>query len=731
MYDAEINERRLFKAEQGLGFKLTRYEPGDSIDRAAAIIRKYDPRARRWKNPPNKSEHEFILNERTLCRHDFPYYTRYCHVIDKESGLVPYRPYKAQWMLNEFRAEHERAGIAMEFFNLKARQLGVSTDSEMVVSHRAQFGKYLYCLVASADPDKSKTMSEMMIRNWKAMPFFLMPDLTSIRSGEEIQFGNQDVTIAIEWLNQKSGLARGQTPHVAHVSEVSMCEDPEDKIDASLMRAMHPSAKLYAMYESTANGQGNWYHDTWKTTKKEYAARRSRLRPVFLPWFVGDDKYPTPAWLRAQPIPSDWKPHELTIRHAERAAVHVKNTPYLWKRLGLGWKMPVEQMWFWECTRETHRRNKTLNVFYQELCSDDIEAFQLALTSVFDTEQIALFLEHQREPLQIWGLRASPDVIPPRNQPQDYEVEKGSVRPGNEPRTLTCPNGQKFDMVPINYEQAKADPMGKIFIWEEAKPGNLYGIGCDPGHGVGEDRSVIEVMRKSTIARCPGLVAEYANDRIGASDMLPFAYALGVLYTTTVEDYLRQPKFVVAVDTSGDTLMKALIRLGMTNQHIWVTYDRYGRQITNNPRLGVLGVHWFREKATEKIVKSLRDYLIEVDSPWFLEEMGTLGYDPGKDRYEASAQAHDDRFMAAAYVHLSLHVDDPEPANSAFGLRKIEAEVPIEQRYARFPGDAFASSLPLGDEMRAYMDRFMGGAPPRAPQQASRVSYIKTKPPAS
>ena len=121
------------------------------------------------------------------------------------------------------------------------------------------------------------------------------------------------------------------------------------------------------MLESTAAGRHDWWHRKWLYNIANWSTGRSRLRPNFLPWFVGTDIWPPDTWVHAHPIPLDWRPFDSTIAHAERAAEYVRDTPLLTKYLGSGWVMPRRQMWFYEIERAEAVANKSLNKFLGEI----------------------------------------------------------------------------------------------------------------------------------------------------------------------------------------------------------------------------------------------------------------------------------------------------------------------------------------------------------------------------
>jgi hypothetical protein len=89
-------------------------------------------------------------------------------------------------------ADLEEQGRAIAIMILKARQLGMSTGTEIAVGHRPQFYPQVNATVASSDPDKSALMAKMMELCWDHMPWFLMPVRTRYKVGELIEYGRQN-----------------------------------------------------------------------------------------------------------------------------------------------------------------------------------------------------------------------------------------------------------------------------------------------------------------------------------------------------------------------------------------------------------------------------------------------------------------------------------------------------------------------------------------------------------
>ena len=657
MYDRSVVSQRLERASKRLGFDL---EPHALPTCRSAVdnLNKLVDDQGNIRRPLKPDEIKWIRNERAVCQCDFLYWiTRYAYIKDWTDRPVLFKPNIAQEIKLDIWAMLEREGRAISEMDEKARQLGVTTLTELAVAHRVQFYPYVNAVVGSADPDKSLKMSGIMEFCWKMQPWWILPKVTKYNSGELIEFGEQNSGVSIQHGSQFTGIARGSTPTVAHLSELVDFKKPEQLVDASLLRAMHESPFLFLVLESTAHGRHNWWHRTWEYSKENWASGRARLFPVFLPWFVGRDLYPTNTWIHSRPIPKDWKPMGLTIAHAERAKNYVKASPILRKHIGENWTMPLDQMWFWEVTRAEYEAKNELAEFYSEMPADDQEAFQSLHNSVFSTDVIQIYRERSRDPETVFGIIGPESEIPLRMQPDRREIN-----PNLPPLTIRCRwNPTKpvheYQLLPLRFEgYSTYDPMGKLIVWEFPEDEQEYGVGVDTADGIGLDRSVVEVLRKGTSARDDAQVAEFASPYVNAFDLWPICLAVGTLYSTKRAGQLKQAKMVIECNRNGESTQFELRKRGWANFHQWMRYDAKRLRQSAAQKIGWFTTEWSREMMMDYLIKMLRDGWVDIFSPWFVSEMADLEREMGKQKIRAAYGGHDDRIMALGIVLFSLHV---------------------------------------------------------------------------
>jgi hypothetical protein len=687
MYSPRVTQSQILKTAKALGQPLKYSTPKEIAiyrQHLDSLYRKDEKGNYYLERDFTPSEKRWIDNETILCTLDFRYWAScYAKIINKEGQIVPFRIRDAQEVMLDIWGEMEEEEIAVMVQILKARQLGMSTLTEMAVAHRIQFYPQVNAIVASSDPDKSRTMAEMMMFCWDQQPLWMMPRRISGRKGILHEFANGSA-VSIQWGNQSTGIARGTTPTVAHLSELADFEHPDELVDASLMRAMHDSPFMLLVLESTASGRDNWWHRKWNLSKRGWPQRRSRLRPVFLPWYLGRDLYPNPTWLKKSPVPVNYDPPQMVKDHARRAEDWVAVNPTIRDILGEGWKMPIEQKWFYEINREEYAMEGNLNKWHQEMPADDLEAFQHKRMSIFAAE----FLEEKRNacesPILVLGLQGPEDQLPSRLQPTERDIDHESPFKPLLVNPATVTDGRAnsiWRLVPIKWTGgSENDPLGKIFIYRLPQKFNEYGVGIDTAAGVGYDRTVVQVLRKASPYGNAEQCAEFATDQAGAFEIWPYALALGTLYSTVGHDgsTFKPARMVIEMASNGEATQRELVKRGWPASAFHVQLKQYTRgMVPTNANMPLFG--WKTTEATRPamldfLMKALKDGWLDINSPWFVDEMGNFIRNEKKERLEAAEGAKDDRIMSMGIVLDSMHRPELYKSVTPSWERRLQAE---------------------------------------------------------
>lgn len=723
MYSRKVIERNIARASRFIrdrwelprGWELVPASPGEiqeiRIDLAALLDDKGIPTRRL-----TREEALWVLCQNTLCKLDFRYFaTNFVQIEGWDARLTYFRPNLAQEMFLGEMAIAEELGWAQMWQMLKARQLGFTTLWQALLAHRVFLYRNIKAITGSAAEDKSKTMVGKLGGIWDQLDWWMRPTRTAYEAGKLMQFGDLNSEVRVQWGNQKTGIGRGATPSVAHLSELASFENPEDLVDASLVRTQHENPFSLMGFESTAEGVGDWWNRTWDVNVKFAARGMARMQPRFFPWFVGQDIYPTSAWLKRRPVPEGWQPPEYVEAHARAASVYVNSNEMLRRGLGADWQLPLAQKWFYYVEYEEAREKKTINLFLQEMPANPAEAFQSSNPTVFSIETLAEVRTAAQEARPVGSYAITGREIPSIYHPAS---PVGSSIP------LVCRDGsgrpiENFNLEPLALESwPDFDPQGRLYVWEWPQRGEEYGLGVDVAEGVDQDSSAIQVIKRATPAHPDEQVAEWTSSTVQQPDLWAFVLALAHLYTTEVPGgAVRWPRVVVEVNLGGgDIVQTEMIKRGWGSFHQMVDLTRDGggsglKDPRDLRRLGWLTTTKTRPKVISLGRKMIRDGLLRVRSPWLARELGTLEYNLDKKRIEASQGNHDDRFMALGILLTSWY--DPEVYGTApQAWREARAR---EEELERIP--VYTGNVSLGRGSR----RWIREANPRKDSRGFRI----------
>jgi len=529
-----------------------------------------------------------------------------------------------------------------------------STLTELAIAHRVQFYSNVNALICSSTPQKTEKMSGWITLCYDLEPYWLMPLMKGpYESGEVLlEFPDLNSAITMQHGAKMTGIARGETPDICHLSEIpEWVGDPKELIDASLMPSIHPNPRTFVILESTAAGIHGWWHETWDISSEGYEKGTSTFRPIFLPWFIGTDVWPTQTWKNDHPIPADWTPTAKGSQHAERAKKYVATNALIKKFLGDDWEMPLDQTWFWECYRSEMVRKKALNLFLQEMPADPLEAFQTTNLTVFDVETIEMLNDQRSAPWGCFGIESN--LLPRRLWPErrDWDLSR-------KPIELTWFTGEAtlhFTLRPLTYDGYPSCPWeNRVFIWEPPLKGAKYGVGVDTSYGLGQDRSTIEVVKEGSIINPAVQVAEFANAYVNSIDLTPICMCISAFYSSCYTDQMEQPLVAIECAGNGETTQLEMRKQGWSNFHRWERYDNMKR--TRVHKLGWFTNSWSRPMLIDRTNQAIRDCNFKINSPWLIQELRTLSKDEFQQSIRADTGGHDDRYMGVGIAFFCLHV---------------------------------------------------------------------------
>ncbi len=343
------------------------------------------------------------------CRHDFAYWAaRYVKVKNKEGGedvaLVltpPQRKYVAE-------LERQRlAGRPIRVVLLKARQWGGSTVTQMYMAwlqliHQRGLNS-LIIAHQSACTDEIMDMYQRMMEDYPVeMLYADAPEGVPKKPVKTEGVGRSRAMIRVPARGCKVKVGTAERPHgcrggdyaLVHLSEVGLWRSTEGKKAEDIVRSAcagvlyRPGTMI--VYESTANGTGNFFH-------KEYVAAKDGEGSQMGAFFV--------AWHEIATYSVELTDEERRAM-AERLWVNRENAYTPSRR-----QEPGRYLWYlWEqgATLEAIRwyeleRGKVDDHAYMaaEYPSDDVEAFVHSGNRVFDQLKVEALREGCRRPIAV------------------------------------------------------------------------------------------------------------------------------------------------------------------------------------------------------------------------------------------------------------------------------------------------------------------------------------------
>lgn len=692
MYARSIVDSRLEIAQDELGFLLEYHSVSEIDDFNARLESKYQDAyasaraagrgsgdtASAYQNSLIRSltdkltsdEIRFIKNERALCMCDAEYWLTRYYWIKTQTATIRFEFRAGQRVYFNVIQRLNEMGAPIELIMAKARQLGISTVTEGLIVHCVNFGHSVNAVVASADEAKTGEMSKMTFLGYDSMDWWMkVPYTRRVESNRGmIQLGGTKSGISFQHGAQMSGIGRGSTFGVYHLSELASFNNPAELVEASLFRAVHPHPDVFGVLESTAEGNSGWFHDTyWSTKTKRNAGDPTRLVSLFLPFTVGTDQYPNKTWLRTFPVPRDWKPIEETRAMIQRAEDYIQGDPELSAALGSNWKCGREQAWYWEVNYLDARAKGTQKLWLQEMPVDDREAFQSSYDNVFGREVIAEADSRRETKYHVFGIvgQSIEDRYEPDPEEMDPTANPVQVKFVNRIRDIAY----KWELQPLLWQEPfnaideiRADDnehMGKLFVYQEPERGYDYSIGIRTGNGIGSGDTVVAVARRGIDPQDPDVqVAEFRSDEVSHVEVYAYALAIAAYYAKFMGLPEYQMKYrepyvsMEQVESVGDSCLVQMRRMGYRRFHRMVRYDGANISKAQATRLGWYSFSWATPMMVDSFVIRVRNGWYKVNSfatIWEMDrwEQRTVG-EGSKTKYIASETSSDAGLLANA-----------------------------------------------------------------------------------
>lgn len=258
--------------------------------------------------------------------------------------------------------------------------------------------------------------------------------------------------------------------------------------------------------------------------------------------------------------------------------------------------------------------------------------------------------------------------------------------------------------------------MGKLMIWEAPKAGQHYILGVDVSGGLGQDRSVIDVLRAPTIAEPAEQVAQFITDEVAPVQLAYIIDPIGRFYK---DDDGQEALCAIETNNHGLSTQSELQgHLGYSNFYVWQRFDirnpsqRFSRAIgwETNRRTRPMIIDFFKN-AVEQVDPLTGVGDVIINSPFTLSEMRNFQVPEGYPTWmaEAASGLTDDTIFAAMISLFISHMErfsETEPLNEQ--RRRMNEEKMRKQFLEENSGSrrSFQNTAVSADEMWGTEEQF-------------------------
>lgn len=353
---------------------------------------------------------------RLRCRYDFAFWAAmYVYIKNKGGGDdVLFRLTRPQRKFVERLEALRKANKPIRIVLLKARQWGGSTTSQLYMAwlqlvHKVGLNS-LIIAHQGAGSDEIKDMFDRMIKAYPISMLYKLGETYNENESKLVGVGHSGSIHRVPQRNCKIKIGTAERPdscrggdyNLVHLSEVGLWKTTDGKKPEDIVRSACSGVLLkpYTMivYESTANGTGNFF-------QREYdAAKRgtSQFEAMFVSWFDieqyslpfdnDDEKADFAIWL--------WK----NKNNATPSSARAESGRYLWWLWQKG--ATLEAINWYVQERAKYNEHAPMASEYP---SDDVEAFVHSGERVFDKYKVETFRASCKPPKLIGDVYADED----------------------------------------------------------------------------------------------------------------------------------------------------------------------------------------------------------------------------------------------------------------------------------------------------------------------------------
>ena len=189
---------------------------------------------------------------------DLPYFARHClKIVAKDGSISPLVFNRTQRYIHERLEKQKRETGMVRAVILKGRQQGCTTYVEARYFHRTNFYSNLSAFILAHQVESTVKIFSMAQKFRQNLPPDLQLPLE--KDTERAMSMDNGSTYAVGTAGSAQ-VGRGTTVQLFHGSEVAFYENA-DQLSTGLMQTVADVAGTELIFESTANGPGNFFYD--------------------------------------------------------------------------------------------------------------------------------------------------------------------------------------------------------------------------------------------------------------------------------------------------------------------------------------------------------------------------------------------------------------------------------------------------------------------------------------
>jgi len=213
---------------------------------------------------------------------DLPFYAKSClKIVNKAGEIIPLTLNKSQLYIHAM-LEKQRADTGMvRAVILKGRQQGCTTYIQGRYFHKTNFRSNLSAFVLAHQAESTLKIFGMATKFRQNLSDHLKIPLTKDTERAMTMDNGSSYTVGTAGSAQ---IGRGMTVQLFHGSEVAFYENA-DELSTGLMQTVADVPGTEIIFESTANGPGNFFYNTVMGA----VAGKNGFLLIFIPWYWQDE----------------------------------------------------------------------------------------------------------------------------------------------------------------------------------------------------------------------------------------------------------------------------------------------------------------------------------------------------------------------------------------------------------------------------------------------------------